>query len=198
MHEDPAAPARSPGRPGWTSQRWWTIALRGVAAVVLGLLSLALPRVTFLSLVILFGIYAILDGILTLSLIGRGGYRWNSIGARGVASILAGLIALVWPGITAVALLLVIASWAIVAGGLEILLALRLRHRLRHEGVLVLEGVLSIAFGSALFIAPSLGMIALGLWVGAFALVTGALLIAVALSVRRHRDEPAGSGLAAA
>jgi uncharacterized membrane protein HdeD (DUF308 family) len=177
----------------WTQRlsawRWWTVALRGVAAILLGLFSLFLPGVTFVSLVIVFGIYAIVDGVLALTVAARVAEApgSGSVVARGIASIVAGIIALVWPGITALVLLLVIASWALVSGILEIVTAVRLRKALEHEWLLVVQGILSIAFGVILFIAPAAGAIALGLWVGAYALVLGVLLVMAAFQIRKHQ-----------
>jgi uncharacterized membrane protein HdeD (DUF308 family) len=181
-----------------TAWRWWGVALRGIAAVALGVLSLFLPGLTFLSLVIVFGVYAIVDGGLALAVASREtqGPRWSTV-ARGMASMVAGVLALVWPGITALALLIVIGSWAVASGVLEIWTAIRLRRQLRGEWLLVLEGILSIAFGLALFIAPAAGALALGLWVGVYALVLGGLLIAAAVRIR-SRTRQGQPSLAAA
>jgi uncharacterized membrane protein HdeD (DUF308 family) len=172
------------------TRRWWTIALRGVAAILLGVLSLFLPGVTFLSIVILFGVFAIVDGMLSMSLATRDatGTR-GAITIRGLASVLAGVLALVWPGITAFALLMVIAAWAIASGVLEIVMAVRMRKHLRHEGLLIVEGILSIVFGAVLFIAPAAGALAIGLWVGAYALVLGVMLIAASIRLRKAHGE---------
>jgi uncharacterized membrane protein HdeD (DUF308 family) len=180
------------GPTGYQRWRWWCIALRGVAAVIFGLLALNAPAVAVLSLVLVFGIYAIVDGALALSLAIRGtGESQGDIIARGLVSILAGGIALAWPGITLFALLFVIAAWAVVGGILEIVTAIRHRQQLTREWLLVVEGALSIAFGVILFLAPLAGAIVLGLWVGAYALVFGVLMIAAGLRVRSrtHRGE---------
>lgn len=170
---------------GYLRWRWWSIALRGVAAVIFGLLALYAPAVAFLSLVFVFGIYALVDGVLALSMAIRGtGESQGAIVARGLVSILAGVLALAWPGITALALLFVIAAWAVVGGILEIVMAVRHRKQLTREWLLVVEGTLSIAFGVVLFFAPLAGAIVLGLWVGAYALVLGVLMIAAGLRVR--------------
>ncbi len=170
---------------GYLRWRWWSIALRGVAAVIFGLLALYAPGAAFLSLVFVFGIYAIVDGVLALSMATRGtGMSQGAIIARGIVSILAGVIALGSPGITAFALLIVIAAWAVVGGIFEIAMAIRHRRQLTREWLLVLEGALSIAFGVILFLAPLAGAIVLGLWVGAYALVYGVVMIAAGLRVR--------------
>jgi uncharacterized membrane protein HdeD (DUF308 family) len=168
------------------ASRWWTVALRGLAAIILGLISLFVPGITFLSLVIVFGVYAIVDGVLSLSI---GGHtvrdpRWTAGVFRGVVSLVAGVLALFWPGITALVLLLVIGAWALATGVIEIVTAIRERETLRHEWLLALQGVLSVVFGILLFIAPSLGAIVIGLWIGAYALVLGGILLAAGLRLR--------------
>ncbi|MDB4954394.1 MAG: hypothetical protein JWO36_1963 [Myxococcales bacterium] len=194
----PAEPLPWPER--LTAWRWWTIALRGVAAILLGIFGVLLPGITFLSLVVVFGIYAIVDGVLTLTVGARVAESPHSapVIARGIASIVAGLIALVWPGITALVLLLVIAAWALVSGILEVVTAVRLRKVLRHEWLLVVQGILSIGFGVILFISPAAGAIALGLWVGAYALVLGVLLVMAGFQMRRHQRDLPGPGAFAA
>lgn len=159
--------------------RTWTFALRGLAAVLLGLLSLLAPQWTFLSVVLLFGVYAIVDGVLAFAMTPRAGSRLAHI-ARGVVSFVAGSFALAWPGISAFALILVIASWAIAAGTVEIVMAVQLRKEVRGEWLLAVEGVLSILFGALLFVSPLAGAIVIGLWIGAYALVLGGMLIASA------------------
>ncbi|MGE0548147.1 MAG: HdeD family acid-resistance protein [Kofleriaceae bacterium] len=176
--------------------RWWTVALRGAAAIALGILSLVFPGATLLSFVLLFGVFALVDGVLALGLATRLPGRGAMI-ARGVISILAGLVALLLPVVTAFVLLMVIASWAIVAGVLEIAMAIRLRKELTGEWLLAVEGMLSIGFGVLLFLSPLAGAIVLGLWVGVYALVLGGLLFGSALRLRRYeREHPAMSAAA--
>lgn len=178
--------------------RWWTVALRGVAAIALGVLALFAPGAAFLSLVLLFGIYAIVDGVLALGLAGRGmrDLRGAMI-ARGVISILAGVVALVWPGVSGLALLYVIALWAVFAGIVEIAMAIKMRKHIEHEWLLGIEGALSIGFGILLILAPLAGAIVLGLWVGAYALVVGGMMVATGFRLRKLEGEPMplGAGL---
>lgn len=179
----------------WTTRlmqwRWWTVALRGLLAILFGILAIVLPGVAFMSLVIVFGIFAIVDGVLTLSLARRP--RSGAVVARGIASILVGVIALVWPGITALALLLVIAAWAVVTGIFEIATAIRFRRVMRREWLLVVEGILAVAFGAILAVSPLVGAIAIGLWIGAYALVIGVLLVIAGFQLRGHQRD-AGTG----
>jgi len=167
--------------------RWWTVALRGVAAILLGILSLFVPGITFLSLVILFGVFALVDGTLALGL--ASGTMRNAMIGRGLISIVAGVLALVVPGVTAFALLMVIAAWAVISGVLEIVMAIQLHKQFTGEWLLALEGVLSIAFGVLLFMSPLAGAIVLGLWVGAYALVLGGMYVGSALRLRRYIKE---------
>jgi uncharacterized membrane protein HdeD (DUF308 family) len=171
--------------------RWWTVALRGVAALLLGILSLFAPGITFVGLVVLFGVYAIIDGALAFGLASRVPALRTSMIVRGLISVVAGVLALMFPGITGVALLMVIASWAIISGILEIVMAVRIRKEIKGEWLLALEGALSIVFGVLLFIAPLAGAIVLGLWIGAYALVLGGMLIVSAFRLRRLvREHP--------
>jgi uncharacterized membrane protein HdeD (DUF308 family) len=165
--------------------RWWTIALRGLAAIALGAISLFVPGLTFVSLVFVFAAFTIVDGVLALILASRRvGQPRGWIVVRGLVSIAAGLCAALVPGITALVLLLLIASWAIAAGVFEIIVAIKLRKQLAHEWMLALEGVLSSAFGILLLLSPLAGAIVIGLWIGAYALVLGGMMIATALRLR--------------
>ena len=167
-----------------TRLRWWTIVLRGIAALVLGIVSLFVPSLTFVSFVLVFGAYALVDGVLSLAMASRGVPREPAI-AHGVVSIVAGLIAIAWPSITAYVLLVVIGAWALATGVLEIAEAIRMRRRHTNDWLLALEGVLSVIFGIALLVAPLAGAIVLGLWIGAFALVLGGMLVSTGLRVRK-------------
>jgi uncharacterized membrane protein HdeD (DUF308 family) len=176
-----------------TAPRWWALGLRGLAAIILGILSFAVPGLTFLALVIAFGCYALVDGAISVATAGAGGVReprWASIIARGVASIVAGLLALLWPGMTALVLLLEIAGWALVSGIFEVATAIRLRRQVPRVWIYVLTGILSVAFGVVLFISPLAGAIALGLWVGAYALVFGIALLVSAFRLRSVQHHP--------
>jgi uncharacterized membrane protein HdeD (DUF308 family) len=172
--------------------RWWTIALRGLAAIIFGVLAVFAPGAAFISLVLVFGVFALVDGVLALSFAARGTRDARSwVIGRGLISIAAGIIAIAWPGMSALALLFVIGAWAIVAGVLEIASAVRLRKLIRHEWLLGLEGALSIAFGLALMISPLAGAVVIGLWVGAYALVMGGMMIGTAFRLRTYlRDHP--------
>src|SRR6185312_6734764 len=133
------------------TRRWWVLAVRGGAAVLFGLLALIWPGITVLALVLLFGAYALVDGVLALytALADRpaaqGRRGWLAL--EGVAGVLAAIGAFVWPGITALVLLYLIAAWALVTGVAEILTAIRLRREIEGEWLMILSGPLSIVFG---------------------------------------------------
>jgi uncharacterized membrane protein HdeD (DUF308 family) len=172
---------------------WWIVALQGVAAILFGILALFWPGITLLALVFLFAAYALVDGVLALMRgfrrIGDGGRAdWWRV-ARGVVGIAAGLIAFALPDITAYALLLVIAAWAIVSGGIELMAAYQLRDVIRGEWLLALDGVVAILFGMALIVFPSAGALAVVWLIGAFAIVSGVILLMIAFRLRgRARD----------
>jgi uncharacterized membrane protein HdeD (DUF308 family) len=180
------------------SHDWWILALQGVAAIVFGVLALVWPEITLLALVFLFGAYALIDGALALiSGFRRGvGGRpdWWRI-ARGVVGIAAGVVAFAMPGMTAFVLLILIAAWAIVSGVIELLAAYQLRDVIRGEWLLALDGVVSLLFGVALIAFPSAGALAVVWLIGAFAIVSGVILLAVAF---RSRQRARGAGSSAA
>lgn len=172
--------------------RWWTIALRGLAAILFGVLSLFAPGITFFSLVILFGVFALVDGLLAFGLASKvhKSLRAAMIG-RGLISVLAGVLALAVPGVAGIALLIVIAAWAIISGIFEIVMAFQLRKQIEGEWLLAIEGALSIAFGVLLLMSPLAGAIVLGLWVGAYALVLGGMYVGTAFRLRQYlREHP--------
>jgi uncharacterized membrane protein HdeD (DUF308 family) len=108
---------------------------------------------------------------------------------EGLVSIAAGLVTFFWPGLTALVLLYVVAAWALVTGVLEIVVAVSLRKRIRGEWWLALSGILSVITGGLMMWAPDAGALALVLWIGAYAVVFGALLIGLALRLRGWRVE---------
>jgi uncharacterized membrane protein HdeD (DUF308 family) len=185
------------------AQRWWIVAARGVAAIGFGVLTLVAPASSLVALVMIFGAYAIVDGGFNLGLAIRGaqlGRRWGSLIFQGVVSLIAGVLTLLWPGISALVLLMIIAAWAVVGGASALVAAVRLRKQIRNEWLLALSGLLSIALGVMLFLFPVAGALVLVIWIGAFAIVNGGLLLALAFRLRawnrgRERDVPVGGGL---
>jgi uncharacterized membrane protein HdeD (DUF308 family) len=163
-----------------------------VVAIVFGILTLVLPGLTLAALIVLFAVYALVEGVFNIVAAARGGTAdlpgWVLL-LEGLVSVAAGVATVVLPGLTALALMYVIAGWAIVTGVLEIVAAVRLRRWIVGEWRLALSGVLSVVFGLLTAIAPGAGALALVLWIGAYATVFGVLLVAFAFRLRRARAE---------
>ncbi len=173
------------------SRHWWVILLRGVLAVVFGLLALIWPQTTVRVLVVLFGIYAVVDGLFSLlsalaSQPTRG--AWWLLIVEAITGILVGVVAFVWPQVTAIVLLYLIAAWAIVTGILEVLAAIRLRREIEGEWALILAGLVSIALGLLLALRPASGLVAVVWFVGTYAILFGILLVMLALRLRGFRQ----------
>jgi uncharacterized membrane protein HdeD (DUF308 family) len=170
------------------SRSWWIMAVRGAAAVIFGVLALIWPEITLLALVLVFGAYALVDGLFALIAAFRGeqlagGSRaWLVL--EGLLGVGAGIVAVVWPDITALALLWVIAFWAVLTGVLEIVAAVRLRRVLNNEWMLILAGALSIVFGLILAIFPGEGAVGLVWLIGIYAIIFGIALFVLALRLR--------------
>jgi uncharacterized membrane protein HdeD (DUF308 family) len=166
---------------------WWMVALRGAAAVLFGLVALIWPDVTLLALVVLFGAYSLVDGVVAIAAAfgpNAGGRRfWLAL--QGIAGVLIGAITFIWPGVTTLVLLALISAWAVVTGVLQVLAAIRLRREIHGEWLLALGGVLSVLFGIALVVWPASGALALVVLIGAYAVVFGVVLIALGLRLRR-------------
>lgn len=168
-------------------RNWGWVVLRGVAAIVFGALTLAYPGLTLQVLVLLFGAFALVDGsfMLVSAIANRRGLpRWGVLAIGGLLGIAIGLVTLFIPAITAVALLGFIATWAVLMGIAEIAAAIRLRKEITGEWLLVVTGVLAVAFGGFIIARPALGALAIVLWIGAYALVSGGLLVALGLRLR--------------
>jgi uncharacterized membrane protein HdeD (DUF308 family) len=181
------------------ARNWWLIAIRGALAVVIGVIAFAAPAATMLSLVLLFSAYMFVDGIFAIVAAvraARSGERWGWLTLGGIVSIATAILAVLWPGLTIVAYVLLVAAWAIVTGVLMLAAAFRLN--LDHgRWWLVLGGVASVVYGALLVIAPLIGALVLTWWFGAYALVFGVMLLVLAFRLRAHRDEhPNAAGIA--
>ena len=167
--------------------QWWALAIRGIAALVFGLLTFVIPGVTIALLVLWFGAYALVDGIFSIIAAWRspdGRARWGSLLIEGIAGIVAGVLTFFWPGITAAVLVLLIGGWAVVTGVFEIVAAIRLRRLIAHEWALIAMGVLSVLFGLFIFVAPIAGAIAIAYTIGAYAIIFGVLMLVLAFRMR--------------
>ena len=170
---------------------WWALALRGVIAILFGLAALLRPGIALEALILLFGAYVLVDGV--FSIVGvfggtrAGTPRWLLL-LEGVVSILAGLIAFIFPGLTALALLYLIAAWAIITGGVQIGTAIRLRREIQGEWALILGGIASVLFGLILAVLPAVGILSLVWLIGAYAVAFGVLLLITAFRVRGRQN----------
>ena len=166
---------------------WWFLVLRGVAAVIFGIVAFVKPDITLQALVLVFGVYALVNGALTL-VVGfqapRGTPGKGTLVFLGLLGVAAGVLAFVYPGITALSLLAVIAWWAILTGIMEIAVAIKLRQQLTNEWLLILSGVLSVAFGVILIARPGAGALSIVWLIGAYALLFGILLLVVAFKLK--------------
>jgi len=178
------------------TRSWWALALSGVAAVLFGILAFIWPNIALIVLVALFGAYVLVDGIFSIVVAAEGvahhqSWIWPAL--RGVAGIAAGIITFIRPGITALALLFVIAAWAIVTGVLEIITAIYLRREMTNEWMLILAGALSVLFGVLLVVSgPSAGILALVWLIATFAIIVGALRIGLAFRLRSLQQQLTG------
>jgi uncharacterized membrane protein HdeD (DUF308 family) len=175
---------------GLFTRNWWVLLLRGLIAILFGILALHHPVLTLSALVLVFGIYALFDGIFSLfhALSGwsHREHRWLLV-LEGVIGIWVGFVTLRAPGLTAVALLLFIAIWALATGVLRIVEAIRLRREIRGEFWLALSGFLSVIFAFLVMLEPAAGAIAM-IWVIAwFALLIGATLVVLSFKLRGLR-----------
>jgi uncharacterized membrane protein HdeD (DUF308 family) len=173
------------------ARHWWLLLLRGVAAVAFGLMAVIWPDLTLRVLITLFGAYTVVDGAIEI---------WSGIQNRnvhdrwwvdiliGVAGIVAGVLVIALPDLSALALMYFIAAWMVVTGVLEIVYAIRLREEIANEWLLGLAGILSVLLGVFFFAFPGDGAISLVWLIGFYAILFGVLLVIVAFRVRRMGD----------
>jgi uncharacterized membrane protein HdeD (DUF308 family) len=184
-------------------QNWWLFTLRGVLGIIFGILALIFPGPTILSLVLLFSAYMLVDGIFgiisAVRAIRRKEDRWGLLIFEGLLDIATGVVAFLWPALTVVAFVWLIAAWAIVSGGLMTAAGFRLN--IEHgRWWLVLGGLLSLAYGVLLIITPLIGAVVFTWWLGAYALVFGVALVIFSLKLRSRQHErvsPTAVGTAA-
>jgi len=171
------------------ARSWWLVLLRGIAGILFGVLAFVWPGLTLLTLVLLYGAYALVDGVVALvaAFTGRATHvpAWWLV-VVGVLGIAAGLVTFLWPGITALALVVFIGAWAVAHGIFEIVGAIELRHEIGNEWTLILAGALSVLFGLAVLIMPGAGALGLIWAIGAYSIVFGALLVGLSLRLRKY------------
>lgn len=166
---------------------WWIVVVRGLLAVVLGIVALVWPGPTARVIIVLFGVWALVDGIIALvSIITGGGRSWGWLLLEGVLGIAAGIIAFRAPVTVALALVLLIAFWSIMIGVLEISGSLQVRQVPGSGwGWLLASGVVSIVFGILLFVWPDLGFATLIILIGIYALALGVVWLITAFMIRK-------------
>jgi uncharacterized membrane protein HdeD (DUF308 family) len=169
------------------TMNWWALAIRGALAVAFGMIAFLMPEITLTVLVLLFGAYATADGIFAIIAAIRASgrvKRWWALLLEGVLGVVAGVLTFVLPGITALVLLYLIAFWAILTGIVEIGVAIRLRKEIAGEWLMAMGGIASVLFGSLLVLFPGAGAVAVVWWVGAYAVLFGAVLLALGFRLR--------------
>jgi len=180
------------------ARNWVWIALRGLAAVIFGVLAFVWPGATILVLVLFWGAYALVEGVFALiaafKVRDRGKPMWT-FAVIGILGIAAGIVTFLWPGITALALLTLIAVWAFFMGIFQIIAAVRLRKEIQHEWLLGLSGVLSVIFGAVMMARPVEGLLAVVWVIAAYSIVFGILLLVLAF---RLKNRAAGGAMAPA
>jgi len=177
------------------AKNWWAIGIRGVLGILFGLIALFLPGATMLSLVLVFAAYAFVDGVFAIVSAVREAHaheRWGYLVLEGVVDIAVAAVAVLWPGITVVAFVFLVAFWAILTGILELMAAFRLDF-IDGRGWLIFGGIVSILYGALLIVAPMIGAVVLTWWLGAYALVFGVSLVVLAfkLHARLEKLKPA-------
>lgn len=169
------------------SRNWWLLLLRGLCAIAFGVLSFMQPGISLATLVLLFGAYALVDGVIgsVMAVSGRKEQEdWWVLLLWGLMGIAVGILTFVAPGVTALGLLIYIAAWALVTGVTQIVAAVRLRKVIQGEWLLILGGVVSVIFGFLLMAQPGAGALSL-LWIIAtYAVFFGVLLVVLAFKVR--------------
>jgi uncharacterized membrane protein HdeD (DUF308 family) len=168
------------------ARNWWAFVIRGVLAVLFGILAFARPGTTMLSLALLFGIYVVVDGVFAIAAAVRAAKaheRWGLLVLEGVVDLAAGAATFAWPGLTVVVFVTLLAVWALITGGL--LLAAAFKVDGEHGRWWMLLGALaSILYGAALLIAPLVGALVLTWWIGAYAIVFGVAMLILAFRLR--------------
>jgi uncharacterized membrane protein HdeD (DUF308 family) len=177
------------------AKNWWVFVLRGVLAILFGVCAMLMPKITLAVLILLYGAYALADGIVAavaaFSRRAAGeGFPWSVL-LIGLAGIGVGLLTIMYPGLTALLLLYFIAAWQIVRGVTEIVVAIKLRKQIQGEGWLIAGGVLSVLVGLFLWARPGAGALALVWVIGSFAILFGIILVALGFKLRRLKPASA-------
>jgi uncharacterized membrane protein HdeD (DUF308 family) len=190
MDADRLSPSELDRMSDHLADNWWAIALRGVAAVVLGLIALWMPVAAMLTLAYLFAAYLLVDGVFAL-IAGlravRHHTRWGLLVGEGVLNLVMGSVAALVPAAAVVAFVLLTAAWALLTGGLMLAAAFNL-HDTHGRWWLAAGGAVSMVWGVVLLIAPMIGALVLTWWLGAYAIVFGIAMLALAFTLRGRRQ----------
>lgn len=171
------------------SENWCLYILRGILALCFGLIVLIWPGLTLEILIMLFGIYALLQGVVAFAVVfkyGKENFSWLIL-LEGIAGIAVGFFAFIWPALTAFILLVFIALWAIITGLLEIVAAIQLSKARTGEWILGLAGVISVFFGAVLLLNPSIIILAMVWMVALYAIIFGLLMMYIGIKFRKYR-----------
>jgi uncharacterized membrane protein HdeD (DUF308 family) len=175
------------GRTAALQRNWWLILIRGILALLFGLIAFVLPGPTIAALVFLFGIYMGVDGVFAFIAGARAAAhheRWGELMIEGVIGIVAAVIAFTFPLATVVAIVIFAAAWAVVSGVALLIAAFHL-HGTGGRWIMALGGIVSVVWGLLLWFYPFAGAVVLTYWIGAYALLFGGALVALALHLRR-------------
>jgi uncharacterized membrane protein HdeD (DUF308 family) len=177
------------------TRNWWIVVLRGVLAILFGVVAFVWPAISIAALVLLFGAYALVDGIFAViaALTNTAGMQRWWVLLEGVVGIVIGVLTFFWPGVTAFVLLYFIAAWSIVTGVLEILAAIELRKAITNEWLLIVSGILSVLFGLLVVLYPSAGALSVIWIIALYAVVFGILLIMLGLRLRNWNSTQPGA-----
>lgn len=176
------------------ASNWWALALRGAVSILLGLVAFTMPGLTIVALVTIFGVYAFVEGVLAIMAAMRGireHDRWGWMLVEGIVCIVAGLVAFFMPGVGALAIVWLVAAWALTTGVLEIGAGIRLRKVIEGEWMLILAGVLAIMLAFFIISRPGLGAVLLATWLGVYAIFSGIVTLLLAFRIRNWSHEHA-------
>lgn len=173
------------------ARNWWAFVIRGILAVLFGVLAFAVPGAAMLSLVLLFAAYALADGIFAIVAAIRAAKsheRWGLLVLEGAVNILAAIAAIAWPALTVLVFVFLLAFWALFTGGLLLAAAFKVDGK-HGRGWMILSAIASIVLGAALLFAPLTGAVVLTWWVGAYAIIFGVGMLMLAFSLKAKFDQ---------
>jgi uncharacterized membrane protein HdeD (DUF308 family) len=186
-----AEAARSDALSEILAESWWLVGLRGILGIIFGLICLLTPGIAVGALILLFAAYMLVDGLFAIAAgfrNARNGERWGLLLLEGFVDIAAAAVAFLWPGLTLVVLIWIVAIWAIISGALMLASAFTLKKD-HGRWWLALGGIASLVFGVLLVIEPLVGAVVLVMWIGAYALIFGIVLLVLAFQLHSKFEE---------